>query len=56
MVINDNKTEIFIYSTAYKESSQRNAPIRAVRIETEIPRAWILADAKISEKGYHYSS
>ena len=40
---------------ACKESTQRNVLIRVALMETEIPRAYILADAKISEKGYHYS-
>jgi len=57
MVINDNEIEKFVFTQmAYRKSTQRNALTRPVPIEPEISRAWVLADAKVSEKGYHYSS
>lgn len=57
MVINDNEIEKFVFTQmAYRESAQRNALTRPIPIEAEISRACILADAKVSEKGYHYSS
>lgn len=57
MVINDNEIEKFVFTQmAYRESAQRNALTRPIPIEAEISRACILADAKVSEKGFHYSS
>lgn len=41
---------------SYKESIQRNTLLRPVSTEAEIPRARVLAGAKVSEKGDHYSS
>lgn len=57
MVINDNEIEKFVFTQmAYRESTQKNALTRPALIEAEISRTWVLADAKVSEKRYHYSS
>lgn len=57
MVTKDNEIEECVFTQmAYRENTQRNALRSPVSIEAGVPRAWTLADAKVSEEGYHCSS
>lgn len=51
MVTKDNEIEECVFTQmAYRENTQRNALRSPVSIEAGVPRAWTLADAKVSEE------